>query len=163
MAMDKNVVNYMREDARTLRVSFKPVTPDQKLYPESAPDLYLYCTNDATIVAGDMVVVPTYSKRPDQYHPFSLVEVVQVHDDVQIEPGYEHQIRWIVGKVDFTEYFANIAKNEEIQKVLDEGYKQNIRRSFSQQVMMSLPEEAAAKLQNILAAPAKLPDVEKLD
>lgn len=118
--MDKNIAALLRTDTRTVEVL---------LYTDStrAPKAYTYVT-DLDLQVNDKVVV-------DANGEYKLAEIAAVHDGVNIEPNSSMQYKWIISKVDTTQYDANMAKNKEIEQMVGKNYQQNLRRGFAEQIL----------------------------
>lgn len=135
--MDKNIVSLLREDAYTIHVKFHPYTESSQAY--------TYVTH-LPVKEGDFVIV-----APQGFKEFKVVKVVGVDSDVQIEPNSDVYYKWIIDVIDFDQYNANIAKNKEVEDTLRVAYKANLRQSFAQTVLNSLPDKERAKVQRQLS------------
>ena len=78
---------------------------------------YLFKTTDQTLAVGDLCVVPT-----DTRHGFTVVKLVEVDAEPDMDSQLEH--KWIVGKVDVSQYFETKAQE---QRILDKVAKQELR------------------------------------
>lgn len=119
--MDKNIAAILRNDARTVHVRF-----DQN------GKLYTYVTHLA-IKEGDFVIVQV------ECH-LKVVEVIKVDEELEIDPNSDIKYHWIVDRVDLESHQENEAKNAKISKTLGKAYQANLRRSFADTVMASLPD-----------------------
>lgn len=160
---EKNIAALLREDTRTVQVSFgagrlaevddfdgdldERLPPGAKRSYAKAPDqkFYTYVTNLALTV-GDTVVV-------EAGDTLKLAAVRRVDDNVAIEPNDPIKYRWVVQKVDFTEHLANEARNAEIDTAVAEAYKANLRKSFAQQILSGLPDAQRDKVSALLGGP----------
>lgn len=161
---EKNIAALLREDTRTVQVSFgagrladdmdeleRDARGDAPLKTTrsyaKAPDqkFYTYVTNLALTV-GDTVVV-------EAGDTLKLAAVRRVDDNVAIEPNDPTKYRWVVQKVDFTEHLANEARNAEIDTAVAEAYKANLRKSFAQQILSGLPDAQRDKVSALLGGP----------
>lgn len=129
--MEKNIAALLRKDARTVKVMFG-----------NSGQTYTYVTHLA-LEREDMCVVLANNE-------WKVVEVVEVHDGVQLEPGDTLKYKWIVCRVDVEEYRANEQRNAEIERVVLDKYKENLRRSFSDQVLAGLPTKDRNVVQRLL-------------
>lgn len=159
--MDKNIAALLREDTRTVRVSFCQIAEDfdttdvdegplatgmrkgyttQRSKPANAK-LYTYVT-DLPLAIGDTVVVEARGE-------IALAFVRSVDDDVKIEPNCDIAFNWVVAKVDLTGHAQNMARNAEIERTVAEAYRNNMRRSFAAQILAGVDDnhrEGLAKL-----------------
>ena len=125
--MERNIAALMREDAKTVKVVFN-----------GGSKTYTYITS-LDIKVGDHAVVDCGGDG------FKVVQVLEVHDDVEIEPNSDTKFKWVVAKFDLEHHKSNEAKNEQIEKLMATGYRANIRRHF-----------AALKVSMVLDDPAEL-------
>jgi hypothetical protein len=125
--MDKNIAAILREDAKTVQVTFpgndKP---------------YTYVTH-LDVVPGDFVVVKAREA-------LQVVCVKSVDADLAIEPNSDVRYAWIVAKVDMASHAENTARNEAIEKTLAETYRKNARQAFAQTLLAGAPEDQRAQL-----------------
>lgn len=138
--MDKNIAAFLRENTKTIVVNFQVDT--------GKPKNYTYLTEDATIAAGDWVVVP-YSPR-EGCERFSVAYVVKVHDDLCIEPNADEQHHWVVQKLDMKAYDALLKANAQLQSLLSAAYRERMKKSFAQSLLGDLSAEAHAKVALLL-------------
>lgn len=141
--MDKNIAALLREDTRTVQVTF-PVTAYEAAragtngnpsVPHSAGKLYTYVTH-LDLQVGDAAIVRTSGK-------LNIVLVAAVDGGTNIAPNSEIEYKWILAKVDLSEAEENEAKNDLITATVAEAYKLNLRRSFSQQILEGLSDTGA--------------------
>lgn len=133
MAHEQNIAALLREDAKTIKIRFKPGAQET---------LYTYiCHYD--VIPGDVVLV----MGNDRMH---VVEVVEVDTDVKIEPGSDIRYKWVVQKVDLTEHCANMKRNEEIEELVRTAYQANLRRSFAQQLLSGVDAAAQDSLKKLI-------------
>ena len=131
--MERNIAALMREDAKTVEVVFN-----------SGSKTYTYITS-LDINPGDHAIVDCGGDG------FKVVQIVGVHEDVEIEPNSDTKFKWLVAKFDLEHYKLNEAKNEQIEKVMATGYRTNIRRQFAASVMACLSDEKKAELTAIVS------------
>ena len=150
--MDKNLVAFLDEQAYTIDVQFA-----------ATGKLYKYVTNLPAIELGSFVIIP-FGVDPDPDPDPALVpsptissssikvaQVVGVHDGVKIEPNETIQYKWVIAKVDFT-YFADLCKrNYELQKLTEDAYKRNLRKSFAERIMGELGSAEVEKIKALVA------------
>lgn len=131
--VERNIAALMREDAKTVEVTFN-----------GGSKTYTYITS-LDINPGDHAIVDCGSDG------FKVVQIVGVHEDVEIEPNSDTKFKWLVAKFDLEHYKLNEAKNEQIEKVMATGYRTNIRRQFAASVMACLSDEKKAELTAIVS------------
>lgn len=139
--MDKNIAAILREDARTVTVRYT----SGRTYGSKTDDAntaYTYVTTLA-LSPGDLVVVPCKSH-------FSVAEVVEMHDDLRIQPNEDIQYAWVAQKVDLTEFLQIREQNKALQEVVGKAYQQNLRRSFAQSVLANLSDEQKSAVTGLL-------------
>jgi hypothetical protein len=153
--MDKNIAALMRNDTRTVLVNFNMGVDDEdvtdqvlKTYDQqfkrptrAVSRGYTYVT-DLPLAAGDLVVVNASGTM-------KLATVIEVHDDVTIEPNSNISYKWVVARVDLSYYEALVAKNKTITDAVAEAYKANLRRSFAQQILSGMPEDQRLALEKL--------------
>lgn len=139
--MEKNIAALLRNDSRTIKVVFNApgsVGEGGQLVQKE----YSYVTH-FPLVAGDLVIVEAANQVKVAY-------VVVVDDDVKIEPQAQFELRWVMAKVDLHEHRLNLAKNREIEQTVAEAYRNNLRRSFAQQILSGVDDTHRARLENLL-------------
>lgn len=144
--MERNIAALLREDAYTIRVTFNTARRDQtylKAHPDESVKSYNYVTTIPGLKIGDFVVV----EAAGQYK-VAIVEFVD--NSVEIPPQYEHELRWVIAKVDFSPFEALMAENAKIESLVQEAYKANLRRSFKQQILSGVDARDAEALQLLL-------------
>lgn len=165
--MEKNIAALMREDARTVHVSFyeapTPSAADEQTYKEmlteakrygvshqilKAPDarLYTYVTDMQTIAVGDCVVVQAAGQ-------IKAASVRQVDEAVMIEPNSKMKFGWVLARVDLAPAIANEKRNAEIEEAVAEAYKVNLRRSFASSVLAGLDDASKDRITALIGGP----------
>lgn len=147
MSYEKNIAALLREDAKTIRVRFGKFNPIEEGLPEAGfaggeGRLYSYVTH-LDIEVGDVVLVEAANE-------IKTASVVEVDDTVKVEPGSAFALRWVILKVNLTEHFANLEKNKKIEELVQEAYQKNLRRSFAQQLLSGVDDDARNNLQKLL-------------
>lgn len=154
--MDKNIVAFLREDARTIGVRFFKDNAFEKgeqvmsldlgnvtaAYPVSVKE-YTYLTNLTDLQVGDFVVVMV-SNVP------KAVIVSSVHEELAIEPNETTQYKWIVGKVDMESYVKEQQKNKDLSQLLAVSYRANMKQQFRQAILGSVDEDTVKRIANIM-------------
>ena len=155
--MDKNIAALLREDARTVHVSFDQLAEDfddEDTQPKTAwtssrpkspsAKTYTYVTN-LPLQIGDTVVVEAQGK-------INLAFIRRVDEDVKIEPNSSTTYRWVIAKVDTTGHEANIERNKAIEQAVSDAYRNNLRRSFAQQILSGVDDSHRESLQRLIGA-----------
>jgi hypothetical protein len=139
MAHEINIAALLREDTRTIAVAFpKGISyPDTPMSAETLLDMeefdkryYAYVT-DYSVEVGDAVLVEAAGA-------IKVAIVCKVDDTVKIDPGLQHELRWVIQKLDFTHHQQNLARNNEIKELVQQAYQRNLRRSFAQQLLAGM-------------------------
>lgn len=145
MAYEKNIAALLREDAKTIRVTFNLTRYENEWArgeEHVQEKLYNYVTH-FDVQVGDSVLVEAAGQM-------KVVTVVNVDDGVKVEPGADYALRWVIMKIDLTEHEANLKRNEEIEQLVQEAYQKNLRRSFAQQLLSGVDDDARNNLQKLL-------------
>lgn len=154
--MDKNIVAFVRENAKTVAVRFFPqsfamaktviqaleLEHGETFLKDTPTKNYVYLTT-LDLLPGDVCMVYV-----NQY-PIA-VEVREVHNDVQIEPNALQEIKWIAAKVDMSYYTNLLDENAIIVDTLRKEYQASTRRQFRDMVMTSLTEAGRETIKGIL-------------
>tara|TARA_R110000868_G_scaffold63970_1_gene192585 strand:- start:482 stop:889 length:408 start_codon:yes stop_codon:yes gene_type:complete len=131
--MERNIAALMREDCRTVQVVFGLQEANEKEY--------TYLTQFQVNV-GDLVVVKSGA--------YKIARVTAVHEGVQIEPNDPLKYVWLVGRVDLAAYEANEARNKEIEAIVAEAYKANLRRGFAATALAGVTDEKRLQIENLI-------------
>lgn len=175
--MDKNLVAFLDEQAYTVDVQF---TATGKLYkyvtnlPAIEPGSFviipvgeieltsiaasentrraLAMAHNEVLDAFGVEVDPTLVPSPIvSSNHVKIAQVVGVHDGVKIEPNESVQYKWVIARVDFT-YFTDLCKrNSELQKLTEDAYKRNLRKSFAERIMGELGSAEVEKIKALVA------------
>lgn len=129
--MERNIAALLREDARTVQVTFRLDEPD-----DSAHKLYTYITH-LPCKPGDLAVA-------DAAGHMKVVRITRCDDGVSLEPGDTIKYNWLIDIIDSAAAVANAERNLQIELTVAEAYKTNLRRSFSQQILSGLTDESKA-------------------
>lgn len=153
--MDKNIAALLREDTKTVHVSFdlniaefeefdedvlpavvRPAgSPIKKpAHYSNSPRLYTYVTH-LPVAKGDTVVVEASGQT-------KLATVIRVDAQAEIEPNSSTAYKWVIDKVDLTAYSENQERNAEIERTVGQAYRANLRRSFAQTVIGAIEDGA---------------------
>lgn len=152
--MDKNIATFLREDTKTVGVRFIQDTFDKNSQDYRAVTLlgsddyrlstkvYTYVT-DLELKEKDLVVVFAQGVP-------KIVVVDRVDEEISIQPNDDVEYKWIVCKIDLTQYNENLMKNAEIVRTVGQSYKKNVRRQFQAMVTEGLEEADLIKLLSIV-------------
>lgn len=132
--MERNIAAIMREDAKTVEVNFGG----------NSSKIYTYVT-DLDVAVGDHAIVECGNDG------LKVVQIMGVHDDLNIEPNSDIEYKWLVAKFDLEHYKLNQAKNAEIETVMATGYRNNMRRQFAASILAGLSEDKQAELSSIIS------------
>lgn len=94
--------------------------------------------NGVQVEVGDFIIVHQ-SGRENKFHPFSVVQVIGIGtpDDLNYESGIEYQ--YIVGKVDTSDYNAQLARIEAVRQAMNSGRKANMKETVRAQLLAINP------------------------
>ena len=176
--MDKNLVAFLDEQAYTIDVQF---TPTGKLYKYVTNIPAIELGTFVIIPVGEIELASILSSRntrrtlasahkevldafgvevdptlvpyplPVSSNSVKIAQVVGVHDGVKIEPNESIQYKWVIAKVDFT-YFSELCKrNSELQRLTEDAYKRNLRKSFAERIMGELDSAEVEKIKALVA------------
>jgi hypothetical protein len=157
--MDKNIAALLREDTKTVHVSFESGLADfddlDDIVVTSKPAgakavrptpghlrLYTYVTH-LDVKRGDTVVVEAAGE-------IKLANVIRVDEQAEIEPNSSVAYKWVIDKVDMVAYDENQQRNAEIERTVGEAYRQNLRRTFAQAVLGTLEDGKRDDLAKLL-------------
>lgn len=168
MATEKNIAALLREDAKTIKVAFSLIRENSSIdgmkldEEQRAPamdlleslgirntgetdfKLYSYVTH-LDVKPFDIVLVEAANQ-------LKAATVIDVDEEVVVEPGATYALRWVVQKLDFSDYKHNMERNQEIERLVQEAYKANLRRSFRAQILSGLEGPAVDGLQKLLGS-----------
>lgn len=168
MATEKNIAALLREDAKTIKVTFSMVRENSVLEGKSLDEELRTNAMDLLQSAGAENSRETDFKLYSyvthlEVKPFDIVlveaagqlkaaTVIDVDEEVVVEPGANFALRWVVQKLDLTAYSENMKRNQEIERLVQEAYKANLRRSFRAQILSGLEGPAVDGLQKLLGS-----------
>lgn len=130
--MDKNIAAILRNDTRTVSVTFSG----------GASKTYTYITN-FDFKVGDFAIVEVSGD-------YKVVEIVAVAPDLRIQPNSDIHFKWIVDKLDLTEHEINMRRNAEIEQTLSQAYQRTMRTQLAQNLLANLSPEARESLTPLL-------------
>lgn len=134
--MDKNISAFLRTDAYTVNCTFQGQSKS-----------YAYISTIPGIVAGDLLVVEYTGREGNR---FSIVKVDSVDAHLEIQPNSEIEYKYVISKLDMTDYDKLLSDNQTLARTLGKAYAENMRRSFAAALMSSLGEADKLAITNIL-------------
>lgn len=141
--MDKNAVAFIRNDVSSIHVVF----PDPTMASGFSKE-YHYLTTDSVIAPDDWVVVNVNGM-------LKCAKVTSTPHELQIEPNSSITYKFIVGKVDTTQYNLLLESNSKIEEMLKTSYRTTLREGFRQTLLAGLDAEKQASLSIILNTTSK--------
>jgi preprotein translocase subunit YajC len=142
--VDKNISALLREDARTVHVSYYSTRQDKPDFGiDPAPAKHSTYVTHFPLVKGDKVVVMAGGQ-------IMLAQVMHVDDEVKIDPNDTIRYAWVIAKVDMEAHEANMARNKAIEESVADAYRLSLRRSFSEQVLGNLSKTKRLEVAKLL-------------
>jgi hypothetical protein len=135
--MDKNIAAILREDTKTIKVRF---FNDQGVANSGS---YTYITH-LNVKEGDCVVVPAGGSNV-----FKVCEVIEVNEDLDIEPNCDTKYKWVIDVVDTDAAQANFQRNKEIESMLASSYRVNARQAYANQFLVNADPKVIALVKGI--------------
>lgn len=153
--MDKNIAALLREDARTVHVIFDLKVGEfdeieapgtSRHYRSATPKVksHTYVTH-LDVAENDTVVVEAAGE-------IKLALVHHVDSEVKIEPNSNTLYRWVIAKVDMGAHNSNTQRNQDIEQAVADAYRNNLRRSFAQQILSGVDDSHRESLQRLIGA-----------
>lgn len=155
--MDKNIAALLRGDARTVHVIFEKALPDFEDLAVHSPApprrpgtqsskvktcTYTYVTH-LPLAKRDTVIVEAAGR-------VCLAYVEAIDDEVDIEPNASVAYRWVIAKVDMQAHNDNLDRNREIEKTVADAYRNNMRKSFAQQILACVNPDQQESLTKLI-------------
>lgn len=144
--MDKNAVAFIRNDVVSLGVQFPANGTNSENLLD--PKIYTYLTTDRSLSVGDWVIVQVGEV-------FKCARVVRFTNELEIEPNAACAFKYIVGRVDSSQYTATLEANSKIAEMLKTTYRSTLREGFRQTLLAGLDAEKQASLSLILNTTSK--------
>lgn len=177
MAIDKNIAALLNEKARTIRVQFQHSLGDAQptyTYVTDLPIATQLANGDeagaapvwsAGLCIGSKVLVPTTIRTGSKYDVeasnshmlleagirMSVAVVVGIDDCVAIQPEDSVAYSWVICEIDVSNYFATKQRNKELTDLVQEAYAKNLRKSFAQQILGGLNDDAKNRVKMLLS------------
>lgn len=136
-----NIANILRGDIALVKVVFPSATG------EYASKEYTYRTTKEqahSMRVGDLLVVPARGE-------FKLVKLTSIDTSPILTEDTSHPYRWIVQKVDFSDYYRQHEIDEDVQKTIEEARTTALRQQLSDTLGVSLEKltfQITKKLEN---------------
>lgn len=153
--MDKNLAAFIREDATTVGVRFFQEPWNRK---DSDVNMTLLGVEDVDIKLSGKEY--TYiSSIPLEVDNLVIVYalgtpkvavVTRVDESLIISPKDTIEYKWVVSKVDLSDYLKNIEKNKVITDLVKTAYRKNVKEQFKDLVLAGLDNKNKKALQNLL-------------
>lgn len=107
-----------------------------------------YKTMDQSIKKGDLLVVPT-----DTRWGFTVVRVEDV--DVEVDYDGQHEVKWIVGKLDYTEFKATKEMEDEAIAKIKKAENRKRREDLARDLMGNAADDLSnLDMARAISAPA---------
>jgi len=98
-----------------------------------------------------MEAVQPASAAPTLETTFKVVLVVGVDKSVELEPNDDICYKWVVSKLDLTDYAATMQRNSQILAACAAAYKRNMRKSFAERILGDMDSEDRDQLLKLIA------------
>ena len=95
---------------------------------------------------GDFVVVPT--SDADRY---SVAEVKSVDDKCNIEQGSDLEYKWVIHSFNLEEYLLNEARNRQIEELVADATRENMRRTFLENILAGVEPEKRKEIEAVVS------------
>ena len=141
--MDKNAVAFIRNDVVSLGVQFPANGANSENLLD--PKIYTYLTTDRSLSVGDWVIVQVGEV-------FKCARVVRFTNELEIEPNATFSFKYIVGRVDPSQYIATLEANAKIEEMLKTSYRSTLREGFRHMLLAGLDAEKQASISLILSS-----------
>lgn len=116
----------------------QPAPPEPK-----SDDVWTFINTIRDLAVGDFVMV-------DTKFGLSLAEVVEVDEGVNLQPGDTVRYKYVVSKLDFSDYKKVLDTNSMLEKVYRDRYQEHVRKGFREQMLATLPADAQTQIQALL-------------
>lgn len=133
-----HIVSMLQSGYTTVNVTYQL----QAEFIEGVTKSYTFKTFLA-LIEGDIVVVPNDQKG------FSLVKVIEVHKEPQIDLDATYDYKWIIDRVDFTTYDMVLTKEKESTEQLRKAQQYNKRKEVLEGLKNVYGEDVAQLEYNV--------------
>src|SRR6185295_1615472 len=123
--------------------------PDPKDDKAPKPKRELFKTFDETIAVGDIVMVPSGTR-----HNVTSVKVVET--DVEWDVHTSGEVKWIIGKVDQSEFNKLKALEENAISAIKESEKTAARKKMRSEMLQHMDEAAIKQIDLANVGPGRL-------
>lgn len=131
----KQVINAIDNSFYTISVFF-----------DDSRRLYTYKVKKSVeLKVGDLVAVC----RDKNINNVSLCHVAEIHEEIQIDFDSNIDYKWIIQKIDFDSYLAQVAMDEKANKTIKQAEIQERKRQAMDFAFQKLPANTIADLQTL--------------
>ncbi len=135
---DIQIFNTLCEGGKTVGVVFSKAK-----YAEGHQKMYTYRIEDAmTAKVGDMAVV----ERDGEY---SFVDIMEVHEESQIDINASYRYKWLVAIVDRTEYLERLRIEDETLADIKHNRIATERKNQKETAMSFVSEDTVSKIKRL--------------
>lgn len=139
-------VLLLNDNCRAIRAIYEPDPKDEKL---PKPKRELFKTFDETVAVGDIVMVPSGTR-----HCVTSVKVVET--DVEWDVHTSGEVKWIIGKVDQSEFNKLKAMEENAISAIKESEKTAARKKMRNEMFEHMDAAAINQIELANVGPGKL-------
>lgn len=133
---DSNIIALLRDNFKVVRVTFALLGAQQgtTIYSYKAP-------LGVALERNDAVIVPNALDK-DNTKPYAVAYVYDVLDASDLDLSADFDYKWMVSKVDTTEFAAIAAEEAELRGIIVKARKEQYRRSLKAELLTENPELA---------------------
>jgi len=139
-------VLLLNDNCRAIKAIYEPDPKDDKA---PKPKRELFKTFDETIAVGDIVMVPSGTR-----HNVTSVKVVET--DVEWDVHTSGEVKWIIGKVDQSEFNKLKALEENAISAIKESEKTAARKKMRSEMLQHMDEAAIKQIDLANVGPGRL-------
>jgi hypothetical protein len=143
-------VFLVNPEVRAILCSYEGLTPEGNVHPGTKP--MLFKTLDKSISKGDICVVPT---NGENRLGFTTVQVAEV--DLEIDYDSRTEVRWIVSKVDVSEFKRVLDRETQFMDAVAKADKRRRADELRKSLLANMPEEEIKALPVIDVSPSSEP------
>lgn len=159
------VVFLMDDSVRAIRAVYEEVDEAPKQSPRMAYGEvdnrplklkgYMFKTMRADLVKGDLITVPTNTR-----HGFTVCKIVSV----EVEPDLDAttDIKWVVDKVETSNYFLLLAQEAKVAAVVRDAAKREQRMALKES-LQGLKDSDMQAISGMLGKDVNVPETEILE
>jgi hypothetical protein len=139
-------VLLLNDNCRAIKAIYEPDPKDDKA---PKPKRELFKTFDETIAVGDIVMVPSGTR-----HNVTSVKVVET--DVEWDVHTSGEVKWIIGKVDQSEFNKLKTLEENAISAIKESEKTAARKKMRSEMLQHMDEAAIKQIDLANVGPGRL-------